>query len=153
MENNYMPQGDYEMYEKMLLQLQTDMNGKDNGDRFIIGFSMNYNHDARNRNGNVLDKLEATKFTLNGVEENANILKKKMSKPAEYGDVMIVQCEVGILQPFWNWGENRGDYVYNSRTEEERTAPNWTRINDYRSTRFTYTYYVPCLKYQSITTK
>ena len=154
MENNYMPEGDYAMYKEMLLQLQRDMNGDgSSSDRFIIGFSMNYGHDAASRNGNVLSSLNAKKFTLKGGAKEVDILKKDMETPAEYGDVMIVQCEVGILQPFWNWGDNKGDYEYDSRSEEERTAPNWTRIDDYRSTRFTYTYYVPCLKYQSIVTK
>lgn len=144
MENNYLPEGDYNMYVAILKQLAEDMNGDGSADDiFINGFTINFNHDATD----TLDTLKATKYTLEGGKKsNQNILKKKMSVPASYGDVMVVQCSVNINMPVWNWGAQSptADYTYTGQDSRD-----WNRVG-YQTTTFTYTYYVPCLKYQSI---
>lgn len=144
MENNYLPEGDYQMYVAIFEQLAEDMNGDGSPDDiFINGFNTNYTRQPVD----TLNDLRATKYTLDGgVRPNQNILKKTMSVPASYGDVMVVQTSVNINMPVWNWGGAAPDDDYTYSGEDSRE---WHRVG-YLTTTFTYTYYVPCLKYQSI---
>lgn len=139
MENNYLPEGDYKMYEAIFRQMATDMN---KGDVFINGFSINYNRPDRGS----LSEIRATRYTQTGSEVTENILKRQMSTPANYGDVMCIEVSVNINMPIWNWGNAspESEYVYSGQA-----APEWDRVG-YRTNTFKYTYYVPCLKYQSI---
>lgn len=148
MENNYLPEGDYEMYVTILQQLAADMNGTDAADRFINGFYTNYENSPR---GAVLGSLNASRADERGVR-TTNILRDTMSVPANYGDVMIAQIGVNINQPLWNWSNGTvGNYNYDGQDAAwvGGTNEGFTRVG-YATTTFYYTYYVPCLKYQSI---
>ena len=68
----------------------------------------------------------------------------KMSSPADYGQVMIVQLRVGVYQPLWGWSTANGKYEYNG---EDGTK--WARNATGASTEFVYNYYVPCLQYKT----
>lgn len=151
MENNYLPKDSYEMYRSLLIQLCNDMNGQhsdhlvmrgSNRDWFVDAIDLNYNHGAVN----TFDSLEATKFNpATGSTWTSNILRLKMSSPADYGDVMVVQARVVIEQPSWGFTSSvstGSDYWQNSNTSSAVGK---------KSTMLTYTYYVPCLNYQSVT--
>lgn len=143
-ENNYLPKGSYDMYNSLFNQLMLDMNGSadpTSSSAFISGFEMNYNTDAVN----VLGKLEADKRDISTTAvKKTNILRKKMSLPADYGDVMVVQCSVLINQPSWGFtGSNHSAENFNNSANSDKIKK--------KTTKFTYTYYVPCLKYQAIT--
>ncbi len=131
MENNYLPEASYLMYETMFKQLATDMNGSGN-DVFIQGFNINYDHNAD------LDSFDSLKVQRSGSFQT-EILRKRMDTPAYYGDVMVVQVQVGIVQPMWDFGGN-GDH----------NAKNWDKQSEHLNI-LTYTYYVPCLQYQTVT--
>lgn len=149
MENNYLPEGDYEMYKTLLTQLARDMNGSDPNDRFINGFIINYDHAPYG--AGVLTSLNAQRSDGTGVR-TTNILQRKMSIPANYGDVMIAQIGVNINQPLWNWSHGVvGEYNYDGQDAAwvGGTDEGFTRVG-FATTTFYYTYYVPCLKYQSI---
>lgn len=139
MENNYLPEGEYQLYETLFTQVADTMNS--GGDTFINGFRINYNHAS----DNTLSALNAEKYnTTTGITQSTNVLRTRMDTPADYGDVMVVQTTVEVNQPTWRF--------VNGAT---RSADDWQNANTDSSivpmtTRFTYTYYVPCLKYQSI---
>ena len=153
MENNYLPYGDYIMYSKMLEQLSEDMNSSDT---FISGIGTNYNRDADGatidhfRNTAITKASIATGFTTSHLTDR---MRFKMSKPANYGDVMICQAKVQITQPIWGFG----DAATTANTEYTNAYPDyngqdstyWNRIG-YKRTTLYYNYYVPCLHYQSI---
>lgn len=143
MENNYLPDGSYKLYENIFSRLASDMN--QGGETFIRGFNINYSHDATLPSG--ADTLNADIIYANGSSaSNVNILKKRMDTPAQYGEVMAVQVIVGVYSPIWGWGSNNtGEYKYTGQNAQQ-----WNRNATGGTVEFTYTYYVPCLKYQSI---
>jgi len=139
MENNYLPDGEYKLYETLFTQLAENMN---TSDTFINGFIINYTHGAVN----TITSLTAEKYNTElGTTQNTNILRSRMDTPADYGDVMIVQAIVEINQPTWGFtnGDSRSSVDFNNDRTSSLLEPN--------KTRFSYTYFVPCLKYQSVT--
>ena len=122
--NNYLPQGDAEMFSSILKQIQSDMNVSD---VFIKAMDWNY-----------LDKSEY-KPVINVKEgySTKNIARYQMDTPASYGDVMVVELRVCINAPTWY----------------QATASNSADSFQHRNNGivFTYTYLVPCLKYTTVT--
>lgn len=128
-------------------------------DDFISGMHWNYGSNAV-LTGTEITSLTGTVYTLTGGSWGSgtrNIVEKDMSKPREYGDVQIVQLRVGVHQPLWGWGFSQStkatsaDYSYSGQSADITNADggfNRARI-DSRGTEFTYTYYVPCLKYKT----
>lgn len=158
MDNNYLPQGDYALYESLFTELANNYNDPDGDgihdpfDQFVDGFRINYNHDAHDCLASLVVERYQTSGAGGGAVINQDVLRKKMDMPANYGDVMVVQVDVQIRQPSWGFdtgatgvvsGGERGGAAW----QNDRTSAN---IN-HKTTTFTYTYYVPCLKYQSIT--
>lgn len=131
--NNYLPgdlikkEGDVYMFYQMFRNMANDMNV--NGNVFINGFNWNYNHNS--------DYAPVIKD-----DKGKNIVKRRMSEPASYGDIMVVEIEVGINATVW------GKSAFNANTG----AAGQFNHSDY-ATKFTYTYLVPCLKYTTITSK
>lgn len=123
--NNYLPESDYETYKILFQDLAQQMN---NGDTFVQGFNINYGKDS------------VSKTTVNvkksGKTGTTNIVKYDMSKPADYGDVMTVEVQVGVNAVSW----------YNANNKSNATS--------FQSGRsqviLTYTYLVPCLKYITV---
>lgn len=143
MENNYLPEDSYKMYKSLLVQLTNDMNGKsgstlvmrgaDDYNWFVDAIDLNYDNAAVG----TLTALSALKYNpATGSSANENILRTQMNLPADYGDVMVVQARVIIEQPTWFMPSGS-------------SADGLTR--GLRTTTLKYTYYVPCLKYQSVT--
>lgn len=122
--NNYLPEGDAEMYKALLLSIGDDMNS--GSDEFIRGFNWNYG-----RNSVYSDHINDS--------SGRDILVRDMSIPANYGDVMVVELEVGINATVWgkfNSGASGAADEFDNR--------------DYPIS-FTYTYLVPCLNYTTVT--
>lgn len=159
MENNYLPSETATMYQHLFGQLIVDFNGgsysigadgslnlndSDINNNFISGMHWNYKNSATGISG----MSETTKvYRYNGstfTPTDIPLVIDKMSSPADYGQVMIVQLRVGVYQPLWGWGTANGKYEYNG---EDGTK--WVRNATGASTEFVYNYYVPCLQYKT----
>lgn len=159
MENNYLPSETATMYQHLFGQLIVDFNGgsysigadgslnlndSDINNNFISGMHWNYKNSATGISG----MSETTKvYRYNGstfTPTDIPLVIDKMSSPADYGQVMIVQLRVGVYQPLWGWNTANGKYEYNG---EDGTK--WVRNATGASTEFVYNYYVPCLQYKT----
>lgn len=159
MENNYLPSETATMYQHLFGQLIVDFNGgsysigadgslnlndSDINNNFISGMHWNYKNSATGISGT----SEKTKvYRYNGstfIPTDIPLVVTKMSSPADYGQVMIVQLRVGVYQPLWGWNTANGEYKYNG---EDGTK--WVRNATGASTEFVYNYYVPCLQYRT----
>lgn len=160
MENNCLPQEDAEMYQQILEHMAADFNGGtfvNNNDgskgEFVAAIDWNMTHDAM---GIPLD-IRSTRSWYNGTnwtEKSVDIVHKQMGDPGAYGDIQTVQLRIKVWQPFWGFGGRDagfGAQASDSVEGGENGAPNWKRVVNYRSTVLTYTYFVPCLKYKSVT--
>lgn len=149
-ENNYLPASEHSMYMSLFDAMGNNMNGKDftknKGDLkqdedFVVfndnGHAVTLNYD----NANTVD---STKLPEIKDEKGYNILRTQLDSPADYGDVMYIQASITIQPPLWGFGNN----TYTGKP----TMKNWKRYIDTSSrVTFHYTYFVPCLKYQSVT--
>ena len=159
MENNYLPSETATMYQHLFGQLVVDFNGgsytvsngnlsfndSDSSDNFISGLHWNYKKDATNVS--TANDAKATVYRYRNssfVEQQIDLVVKKMNQPADYGQVMVVQIRVGVYQPLWGWGTANGKYEYNG---EDGTQ--WVRNSTGASTEFVYNYHVPCLQYRT----
>ncbi len=159
MENNYLPSETATMYQHLFGQLIVDFNGGsygigadgslhlndyDTNNNFISGMHWNYKDSATGISG----MSETTKvYRYNGstfTPTDIPLVIDKMSSPADYGQVVIVQLRVGVYQPLWRWSTANGKYEYNG---EDGTK--WVRNATGASTEFVYNYYVPCLQYKT----
>lgn len=159
MENNYLPNETATMYQHLFGQLIVDFNGgsysigadgslnlndSDINNNFISGMHWNYKNSATGISG----MSETTRvYRYNGstfTPTDIPLVIDKMSNPADYGQVMIVQLRVGVYQPLWGWNTANGKYEYNG---EDGTK--WVRNATGASTEFVYNYYVPCLQYKT----
>lgn len=142
MENNYLPEDAYETYKALFLQIADSFNNNGDTSRgvFINGFNINYD----NPSGRTID-LTATR---NG--KDVDILRTQMNRKhmGNYGDVMIVDVEVSVNIPVWK-------FVSKSSVDGATySAVNWENDRDSAiepaTTTLSYTYYVPCMKYQTV---
>lgn len=159
MENNYLPNETATMYQHLLGQLIVDFNGgsynigadgslslndSDESNNFISGMHWNYKDGATGISGmsetTRVYRYNDSTFTPTDIP----LVVDKMSSPADYGQVMIVQLRVGVYQPLWGWNVANGEYKYNG---EDGTK--WVRNATGASTEFVYNYYVPCLQYRT----
>lgn len=122
--NNYLPEGDAKMYKALLLGIRDDMNS--GSDVFVRGFNWNYNRDS-SYNTPITDS------------DDRNILVRSMNTPANYGDVMVIELEVGINATVWGKFNTGADGAANEFNHQDFPMS------------FTYTYLVPCLKYTTVT--
>lgn len=148
MENNYLPEGSYEMYKAIFIGIADDFNGTDSkgANHFINGYNLNYGNDAVD----TLSDIRATRYNASGSATTGSILRKDMKIPASYGDVMVCQVSVQVNQPTWGFtnthnieGGKHSAVNWNNDRTDSSLKP--------KTTWFTYTYYIPCLKYQSVT--
>lgn len=119
--NNYLTPDAYEMYKGMLEDIQYRMNS-DPDEPFVRGFDLNYYQDC-----------VASTSSVSGLT-----FSKKLSVPADYGDVAIIELSVGIYTTNWFFDPTQ---AAEADSTQRRALTN----------RITYTYQVPCLKYISIT--
>lgn len=159
MENNYLPSETATMYQHLFGQLIVDFNGgsysigadgslnlndSDINNNFISGMHWNYKDGATGISG-MSETTKVYRYTGSTfIPTDIPLVVTKMSDPADYGQVMIVQLRVGVYQPLWGWNTANGKYEYNG---EDGTK--WVRNATGASTEFVYNYYVPCLQYKT----
>lgn len=171
MENNYLPSEVADTYSEILKHMicdynqvayrpnmsnselingdgGNDVNGRNrnsvNSAAFISGMKWNYNTPATGTSLNI--RAQRQRWTGSGwtTVTDSNIVKTKMNTPANYGDIMVVQLKVGVFQPIWGWTQADGRYNYDGSD-----VTHWVR--NAASTELTYTYYVPCLNFRTVT--
>lgn len=154
-ENNYMPEGQYNMFMRLFDDMADSFNSgyitREDGsitqvdesslsasdaryNRFII--RQPDNHAVRLNYG---QNPVSTLPTISGVTVGGDI-----SQPLDYGDVAYIEAKVEVKQPVWDFiGDSYSAANFQNSNSELTIAE--------RSTEFTYTFLVPCLKYQSVT--
>lgn len=163
-ENNYLPTGQYNMFMSIYNDMGESFNkvpaNADASDanvvkmnEFIVydgnnAVTLNYNQPATNSK-----RIGGYKPNSYGsIDWNDNIVKNRLDAPADYGDIMCIEAKVKVNQPLWGFLD--GDKM-NAKNWQKGTSDDMSKFgSQYRgdgTTTFTYTYYVPCLKYQSVT--
>lgn len=151
MENDCLPEDSATMYKSLIGNIVLDFNhvaytdaannAQDLGE-FIAAVGWNFRTDAQNIGVTSISGLRSDYNYWSGTFSSpvyTNILHKKMGEPGGYGDITVVQVRVLVNQPFWGFSGGYG-------------GQNWGRLTPARNkTVMDYTYYVPCLKYKSVT--
>lgn len=176
MENNCLPIEDSELYKQLLVGLAEDFNGgeafaNDGTGEFIMNIGWNVGTDAVDSNGVSLKtssplSVTGTRDTYTNhswTSRNVELLHYQMDEVGAYGDVQTVQVRVRVRQPMWGFGRGSDTSLsYNAGGTNdgvaeggEYGAANWqnrtSRNPNGASAILSYTYYVPCLKYKSVT--
>lgn len=156
-ENNYLPEGEYNMFMSMFDNIGKTMNGgaisdsisdidqnfivfqQSNGDTHAV--TLNWEDDP-NDMSNVPTVMSKAYDKSTGSVVNKNLVHYNLNDPGDYGDVMYIEASVRILQPTWGFVDSSMGAL---------SSASWNKIEDYATTTFTYNYLVPCLKYQSVT--
>ena len=141
-ENNCLPEGAYLSYSTMMKQIATSLNGNDANsfvgtrDKGSTALFLNYKDNAVG----IPDDVKTTLASAGG-----GVLHTNMKEVGRYGEIMVVQAAVCVRQPTWNFISNDGT--------NQRNMANWesSEMKDSplkaNTTVFTYTYYVPLMKY------
>lgn len=175
MENNYLPPEVASNYQKLFQHMICDFNnvtyhdgmtdaelvgagwqsnnagggatGSVNSAAFIAGFRWNYKSPST-----AALSIPTNRMIWQGSGwqpvTNVELVKRQMNQPANYGDIMVMEMKVVVFQPIWGWTQADGRYNYNSGTPD-RSINGWVRSA--ATTTLTYTYYVPCLNFRTIT--
>lgn len=167
-ENNYLPSESAEVFKQILYAMATDFNSgrtftnanNAQNEDFIEAIGWNVGQSATVVSG--MEHLSANRSYWNGSgwqDRSVQILHKDMGKPGAYGDVQTIQLYVKVVMPFWGFSTSSSDRANNGiqatgqgiAAGGERSAAAWNRNSRAKRVVFTYTAYVPCLKYQSVT--
>lgn len=148
-DNNGLTTEASDMYSKMLKKLGSDYNTSSY--KFVQGFYLNSSDVAKDANWNALSNtagLDIQGKTPDGTD--VGLIHWSAGDIGEYGDVTCLQIKVGVVQPLWYWGTNtNGDYNYTGEN-----ATQWNRdVTGAGGHMITldYTYFVPDLRYNSVT--
>lgn len=129
--NNYLPEGDKEMFIALLKKVRDDMNNADDTGHcepenvFITGIDINYNHESVNY-----------RPTIDAAGKN--IARYQLSAPASYGDVQVIELRVALRGTRWY----KDASIDGAANQIQRS---------YSDIDISYTYAVPCLKYTTVT--
>ena len=155
MENNYLTERDATTYTAIFNQLIDDYNGRGNGyagartgeertatwsedGGFINSIRWNYGTDAAIPNIDRSDFVTKDYTRSDSAISNRNILKTDMKDTtANYGDVMVVQVQVDMVSP-----------LYEFLNPSYRYDPDDVLNRQNVINTVTYTYLVPCQHYQ-----
>jgi len=150
-ENNYLPEGEYQMFTSIFNNIGNSMNGGsgtgNENDDFII-----WNSDASAVGINY--GTGVSNGTLPSIQDadGNELVVDDIQKPADYGDVRPIELSIRVKQPGWGFvGGLSADNWTNDRDAVKDKYKDTDGDGDALSTKFTYTYLVPCLKYQSVT--
>lgn len=144
-DNNGLTSEAADMYKTLLKQMGKSYNTSSYN--FVVGFNLNSNHEAKDKNGS---PLSASSTLQVKDASGTNLVHWNAGDIGDYGDITCLQIQVGVVQPLWYWGGNKnGDYNYNGQSADEWNrdvsgAGGHTIILDY-------TYFVPDLQYKSVT--
>lgn len=145
-ENNYMPKENAIIYSSMLQDLMESYN---RDDKFIMAMDWNYKDNVST--DTVLPEITATRilYENNNISESSvDVVSKCMGQPADYGDIQTIQIRVIVRQPFWDFFTGSGDMDgQNVGVEKVNLSDSDMR----HTTMLTYTYFVPCLRYNAYT--
>ena len=162
MENNCLPEDEADLYQQLLCQMAANFNAgsgdvfnpndptnffQNNDDAFILALDWNYKDDAVNISGfNPVGTRYVYNNNGNWVPQQVNLLSKCMGDVAEYGDVQCIQIRVLVAQP--TWGFMKSNHTADDfRLQDSDNVKLDSRLG--KTHVFTYTYFVPCLKYQA----
>ncbi len=167
-ENNYLPSESAEVFKQILYAMATDFNSgrtftnanNAQNEDFIEAIGWNVGQNATVVSG--METLHANRSYWTGSgwsNRNVQILHKDMGEVGAYGDVQTIQLYVKVVMPFWGFSSDADDASVNGIQQTgqavaaggERGAAAWNRNSRAKRITFTYTSYVPCLKYQSVT--
>lgn len=167
-ENNYLPSESAEVFKQMLYAMATDFNSgrtftnanNAQNEDFIEALGWNVGQNATVTSG--METLTANRsYWQSGGwhQRSVRILHKNMGEVGSYGDVQTIQLYVKVVMPFWGFSTSGSDRANNGiqatgqavAAGGERGAAAWNRNSRAKRVTFTYTSYVPCLKYQSVT--
>lgn len=158
MQNNYLPLEDARMFKQLLAQMANDFNDPHNfqsntDNNFIVGMRWNVGQSAVDSKGHELKSgtggldVKGTRQVWNETgwsdENDIDLVHYTMNEVGGYGDIQCIQLVIRVNQPMW--GFSTSGYT------GPKDAPSWNRV-DGNQTNLFFTYFVPCLKYQSITT-
>lgn len=101
--NNYLTPEAYTMYERMLMDLQMDMNV--GGDVFINGFDINYSHDC------------TVDVPINGLTYS-----KRLDTVADMGDVAIIELTVGFRAVAWIYDASENGAANQSQLRQKENT-------------------------------
>lgn len=155
-ENNYLPKGEYDMYMSIFDEMGDSMNGRDGDDDFVAanseGHYVTLNYDTAPEAANLPEIKDSDNQDILPTNRGDLLLRN----PSDYGDVAYIEAYVEIVQPVWFMNGWRGQNKSTVAGGSGITAADWERGDTrtspgYHNTRFYYTYFVPCLKYQAIT--
>lgn len=164
-ENNYLPEGQYNMYREIYNDMGESFNKVPDGqsgadavtlNEFIVlnadgdAVTLNYDQPAES-----VKEIKGTKINAETgrPDPEVNLVKAQLNRPADYGDIMCIQASVRVTQPIWGFVSGAR---YSADKWQKGNRHNVSEFDNYEAgydgtTTFTYTYYVPCLKYQSVT--
>ena len=168
MENNCLPYEDAVLYQKMLYNMAADFNGEpftntgsqsDMNNMFIKKLDWNNTHNAV-IGGSALNITgrRATYTSSGWVDRDVQIVHRQMSEVGAYGDIHTLQVRALVYMPFWGFaGDAESPWISSPAPGSsvaaggERGAASWNRNANAKTILLTYTYYVPCLQYKSVT--
>lgn len=162
MDNNYLPQEQAVLYQQLFGQMAADFNARSgqvysaanptqffqgNSDAFVLAMDWNMYDDAVGNHPSIT--ATRSKWTgSNWTSVSTQIVSKRMGTPMDYGDIQTIQFRVLVAQPTWGFmrtgaSGSADDFTLDSSRNQHVTGSNrFTHV-------FTYTYYVPCMKYIS----
>lgn len=158
-ENNYLPEAQYKMFNAIYNNMAKTFNsgrntGGSDGDDFIVykdgnnAVKLNYGQRNALSSSDIGQKFNVDTSFIR------DYLVGDIEQPADYGDVMIVNAEIAVNQPLWGFTRS-GKMDANSwrkvTKDTKDTLKDSFKTSGDGTVTFTYTYFVPCLKYQSVT--
>lgn len=165
-ENNYLPEAQYKMFNAIYNNMARAFNGGSgkgddysdydhSGDDFVVYKDGNNAVKLNYGQNNALSSSDiANKFNISDATFIRDYLEGNMALPADYGDVMIVNAEIAVNQPLWGFvrsGKMDADSWQKVSKRDKDRLRDSNKISGDGTVTFTYTYFVPCLKYQSVT--
>lgn len=154
-ENNYLPEGQYNMFTTLFDDMADSFNSgyvtNDDGtitrvdESSLSGTDRNINRFIVRQDDGHAVRLNYGQTPEGGTPSITGVtVGSDLSKPLDYGDVAYIQVKVEVKQPVW-------DFIGTSYSAANFQNSNTDSSIAEKTTEFTYTYLVPCLKYQSVT--
>ena len=160
-DNNGLPSETAETYAELLKSMAINFNTNGAKDPFVVGMSWNYKGSGKfEKLGNTPDSITSKRYYYDNSsknyvsKDNVNILHTDMADIGDYGDIHACQVRVAVAQPMWGWGNlDRATYTYSSQSAMDNTGTsNWKKQREsVPISIFYYTYYVPDIRYKSVT--
>ena len=152
-ENNGLPSETAETYSKLLSNTADNFNKNGTNEPFVLGISWNYGKSVETVGTSTPLSINSKRYYYDNSSKNykdkeVDILHTDMGDIGDYGDIHACQVKIAVAQPMWGWGNlEKATYSYGG---EDSTSWNKARTK-VPVTMFYYTYYVPDIRYKSVT--